>query len=225
MKKLLLRTPLLLLFAALAAAGLNACSDSDTPQEQPAPAPTPDPDDKDDATLLAYTVAEAAYWGDDFMTDGVSNLIIYLYDSPRNDEGVHEGPKDHFNIDMNLPNYAGGELLIPAGTYPIGEPEVYALNTLEPGYVDEVELDGILYYDNYGVFRELIDADQNESYEPMNAGELTVTYENGIYTLDARFESEEGKKYHVTYTGPIEVDDESLEFDDFSVKHMQARKR
>lgn len=57
MKNLLLRTPLLLLFAALAAAGLNACSDSDTPQEQPAP--TPDPDDKDDATQLAYTVAEA----------------------------------------------------------------------------------------------------------------------------------------------------------------------
>ena len=56
------------------------------------------------------------------MEDGTSNLIVYLYDSPRDEDGVHTGPKDHFNIDMNLPNFNGGELLIPARSYPIGEP-------------------------------------------------------------------------------------------------------
>lgn len=74
------------------------------------------------------------------MEDGTSNLIVYLYDSPRDEDGVHTGPKDHFNIDMNLPNFNGGELLIPARSYPIGEPEVYAPNTLEPGFADEFEI-------------------------------------------------------------------------------------
>lgn len=212
MKTQIFRLPAILLLAALAVTGPSACSDSDDPQqEQPAPAPTPDPDpDPDKATELNYTVAEAAYWGDDFMEEGASNVIIYLYDSPRNGEGVHEGPKDHFNIDMNLPNYEGGELVIPAGTYPIGEAEVYAPDTLEPGYSDEYDLGGVIYADYYGVFRQVTDADQVESYELMTSGEMTVTCENGIYTIDATFESEEGKSYHVTYTGAITVDDESL---------------
>ena len=159
---------------------------------------------------LAYTVAEAAYWGDDYLEDGVSNLIVYLYDSPRDGDGVHTGPKDHFNIDMNLPNFNGGELRIPAGTYSIGEPEVYAPQTLEPGFADEFEIGGVLYGDYYGVFHQVIDAEQNESYEMVDEGEMTVGYENGIYTIDATFTTEEGVVYHVTYKGAITVDDESL---------------
>ena len=92
---------------------------------------------------------------------------------------------------MNLPNFNGGELLIPARSYPIGEPEVYAPNTLEPGFADEFEIGGVLYGDYYGVFHQVIDAEQNETYEMVSEGEMTVGYENGVYTIDATFTTEE----------------------------------
>lgn len=206
-----------MLLSALTGMSLSACSDSDDATQTPDGETTGEggetgdnENENDKAVVIDYTVAEAAYWGDDYMADGSSNLIIYLYDSPRNAEGVHIGPKDHFNIDMNLPNFLGGELLIPAGTYPIGKPEVYAPNTLEPGFADEIEIGGIVYGDYYGVFHQRIDAEQNETYEMIDKGEMTVAYENGIYTLTANFTTEEGVVYRISYKGAITVDDESL---------------
>lgn len=208
-----------------ASATINvACSDDNDNNDNQSAGQTPGGDNnpsggEDDpelvgATLLNYTVAEAAYWGDDFMEDGVSNVIIYLYDSPRDQDGMHTGPKDHFNIDMNLPNYEGGELLIPTGTYPVGEAEIYAVNTLEPGYFEEEEYDGFIFSDYYGVFRQQIDAEQEERYEIMTAGQMTVSRdEAGDYTIEAEFTSADGIRYRVTYRGPIEVDDESLILD------------
>ncbi len=200
-----------------------ACSDGNGDDNQPAgqtPGGDNKPSDGGDGpepageALLTYTIAEAAYWGDDFMVEGVSNLIIYLYDSPRDEDGMHTGPKDHFNIDMNLPNYKGGELCIPAGTYPVGEAEIYAVNTLEPGYFEEEEYDGFIFSDYYGVFRQQIDAEQEERYEIMTAGQMTVSRDaTGGYTIEADFTSADGTRYRVTYQGSIEVDDESLLLD------------
>ena len=219
MKKFFHSISTMMLLVALTGMGLASCSES--PEAPEDPTENPDDEDKGDGSEgeggdenktveLNYTVAEAAYWGDDYMEDGTSNLIVYLYDSPRDEDGVHTGPKDHFNIDMNLPNFNGGELLIPARSYPIGEPEVYAPNTLEPGFADEFEIGGVLYGDYYGVFHQVIDAEQNETYEMVSEGEMTVGYENGVYTIDATFTTEEGVVYHVTYKGAITVDDESL---------------
>ena len=219
MKKFFHSISTMMLLVALTGMGLASCSES--PEAPEDPTENPDDEDKGDGSEgeggdenktveLNYTVAEAAYWGDDYMEDGTSNLIVYLYDSPRDEDGVHTGPKDHFNIDMNLPNFNGGELLIPARSYPIGEPEVYAPNTLEPGFADEFEIGGVLYGDYYGVFHQVIDAEQNETYELVSDGEMTVGYENGVYTIDATFTTEEGVVYHVTYKGAITVDDESL---------------
>lgn len=137
----------------------------------------------------------------------MSNLIVYLYDSPRDGDGVHTGPKDHFNIDMNLPNFDGGELRIPAGTYSIGEPEVYAPQTLEPGFADEFEIGGVLYGEYYGVFHQVIDAEQNESYEMADEGEMTVGYENGIYTIDFEFYDDNENEDHIvsgSFSGKME---------------------
>lgn len=196
MKKFFHSISTMMLLVALTGMGLASCSES--PEAPEDPTENPDDEDKGDGSEgeggdenktveLNYTVAEAAYWGDDYMEDGTSNLIVYLYDSPRDEDGVHTGPKDHFNIDMNLPNFNGGELLIPARSYPIGEPEVYAPNTLEPGFADEFEIGGVLYGDYYGVFHQVIDAEQNETYEMVSEGEMTVGYENGVYTIDATF--------------------------------------
>ena len=123
MKKFFHSISTMMLLVALTGMGLASCSES--PEAPEDPTENPDDEDKGDGSEgeggdenktveLNYTVAEAAYWGDDYMEDGTSNLIVYLYDSPRDEDGVHTGPKDHFNIDMNLPNFNGGELLIPA---------------------------------------------------------------------------------------------------------------
>lgn len=132
MKKFFHSISTMMLLVALTGMGLASCSES--PEAPEDPTENPDDEDKGDGSEgeggdenktveLNYTVAEAAYWGDDYMEDGTSNLIVYLYDSPRDEDGVHTGPKDHFNIDMNLPNFNGGELLIPARSYRSANPK------------------------------------------------------------------------------------------------------
>lgn len=114
MKKFFHSISTMMLLVALTGMGLASCSES--PEAPEDPTENPDDEDKGDGSEgeggdenktveLNYTVAEAAYWGDDYMEDGTSNLIVYLYDSPRDEDGVHTGPKDHFNIDMNLPKF------------------------------------------------------------------------------------------------------------------------
>ena len=100
MKKFFHSISTMMLLVALTGMGLASCSES--PEAPEDPTENPDDEDKGDGSEgeggdenktveLNYTVAEAAYWGDDYMEDGTSNLIVYLYDSPRDEDASIRG--------------------------------------------------------------------------------------------------------------------------------------
>lgn len=85
MKKFFHSISTMMLLVALTGMGLASCSES--PEAPEDPTENPDDEDKGDGSEgeggdenktveLNYTVAEAAYWGDDYMEDGTSNLIV-----------------------------------------------------------------------------------------------------------------------------------------------------
>lgn len=102
------------------------------------------------------------------------------------------------NIEAIFPYDRDGN--IPEGTYPIES--TLALNTLLSGYVNEKDPARTCY----GTFAEVFDETGHRSYGLAVSGTMEVSGDKDNYDIVCKFETPEGIKIDVNYSGALEIE-------------------
>ena len=102
------------------------------------------------------------------------------------------------NVEAIFPYDRDGN--IPAGTYPIES--TYVVNTLLGGYVNEKEPSRPCY----GTFAEVYDETGHRSYGLAVSGTMEVSGDKDNYDIVCKFETPDGLKIDVNYSGALEIE-------------------
>lgn len=158
--------------------------DPDQPDpDQPDP-DQPDPDQPSDVIEITATSLDGTYFGDDY-TDAF-NYYICISDLPLDEYGNNANGGHYFSIDLYSEIGLGGDQT----TIPYGEYTFDVMDTFEAGtfsaYYSNVTIGGPTY-------------EETEQYF-FTSGKAIIS-EAGI---DLTVEADNGKSYHVVYTGSLE---------------------
>lgn len=227
-------------FAALIAASamLFACDKTNDDSGKDATKPEPDVPDVT-GTELKFDNLDVTYYAQEY-SDGLDNFYLAFYNGTLNDDGDFTSDHEVLILDAYAP-VGSLDAGLPAGTYDFADSTSLAQYKLLSGYTEEYTLREELeiyealgfeidwsdftdeelaevetyYYGSYHYTGKLLsDGDFDYDFNILSNGELTVARNGSEYTLTYTFKDADGNDYYVSYTGGLDIYDDTQDDSD-----------